>query len=184
MCFFYAILKLNVQILQFNLKTLITKEPSMSNLTSPVAYANPAEPTNNDVYVYVTFDENAFVNQYSFDGRTWEEYVPGMNGISFNENGVVYFRSLDADGSVSPTTTYEVTNIDKVAPDAPAITVESADTFGGVLITAEFSKDSVAFFIRISIERFLTFLNFIKRRHCKINITVFYKLRHIAEEER
>ena len=115
----------------------------MSNLSSPVAFANSTELTNSDVYVFARFDDNAAVNQYSFDGRKWEEYAAGMNGVALTENGVVHFRSLDAAGEVSPVTTFEVSNIDKIPPDVPVVSAEKADTFEGVLVSAAFSKDSV-----------------------------------------
>ena len=125
--------------------TLTVASELEANLTlaTPTAYASTTEPTNGSVYVTATFDPNAAVNQYSVDGRVWYEYEPGMNGIPFTENGVAYFRSIDADGSITPSTTYRVSNIDKTPPDAPVITVENADTFDGVFVSAEFSKDSV-----------------------------------------
>ncbi len=112
-------------------------------LDAPVARASTTEPTNTDVFVTAIFDSDAAVNQFSTDGQTWEEYADGINGIPFAENGTVSFRSLDAAGSASPTTTYEVTNIDKIPPDAPVISVTQADTFEGVIVSAAFSKDSV-----------------------------------------
>ncbi len=112
-------------------------------LDAPVVRPSTTEPTNTDVFVTAIFDSDAAVNQFSTDGQTWEEYADGINGIPFAENGTVSFRSLDAAGSASPTTTYEVTNIDKIPPDAPVISVTQADTFEGVIVSAAFSKDSV-----------------------------------------
>ncbi|MBQ7209044.1 MAG: FG-GAP repeat protein [Lentisphaeria bacterium] len=59
------------------------------------------------------------------------------------ENGTVYFRGIDADGNISKVTSYDVSNIDKVAPGKPTATANTtAPTNGNVTVTATFSGDS------------------------------------------
>ena len=57
----------------------------------------------------------------------------------------MFFRSIDTAGNISEVTTYEVTNIDKVAPEAPTAAADvTAATNQNVTVTAVFSADSVS----------------------------------------
>jgi len=108
---------------------------------APVASASITDPTNQNVTVSAVFAEGAAVNEYSMDGRTWTAYT---EGIVLEENGTVYFRSADAEGNYSAITSFEVTNIDKVAPEAPVASANITDlTNQDVIVTAVFSNDSV-----------------------------------------
>ena len=112
-----------------------------AKIAKPVAVADVTTPTSNDVYVTVTFDPEAAQNQFSWDGRTWETYT---GDIQFAENDTVYLRSLDAEGNSSAITAFEVTNIDKIPPEAPVATASTTDpTNQDVIVTATFSEDSV-----------------------------------------
>jgi hypothetical protein len=58
-------------------------------------------------------------------------------------NGTVYFRGIDAAGNTSQVTSYEVTNIDKVAPEAPVANASTTEpTNQNVTVTAVFSDDT------------------------------------------
>lgn len=101
----------------------------------------PPAPTNQDVTVTATFSDDSVVKQYSLDGVTWADYPE--NGVVMSENGMVYFRGADAAGNVSDVAIYEVSNIDKTAPDAPVITADiTAPTRNWVVLTAAFGEDS------------------------------------------
>ena len=79
----------------------------------PVASADITAVTNQDVTVSTTFSNDTVVKEYSFDNKNWKSYT---SGIKFEQNGIVYFRGTDEAGNISEVTTYQVTNIDKVAP--------------------------------------------------------------------
>ena len=107
----------------------------------PGAYATATAPTNRDVTVKAMFSNDTSKKEYSLDGTAW---LPYADGIVFEENGMVYFRGTDAAGNVSGVTKYEVTNIDKVAPDQPVASADvTSPTNTNVVVTASFSDDSV-----------------------------------------
>ncbi len=108
----------------------------------PVAQASTTEPTNQDVTVTAAFSDDSEVKQYSLDGSTWSEYT---EGIVLTENGMVYFRAADAAGNVCDPVSYTVSNIDKVAPEAPTAQASTTEpTNQDVTVTAAFSDDSEA----------------------------------------
>jgi len=108
----------------------------------PVASADVTTATNQDVTVSAVFSEDSVVREYSLDGETWLAYT---DPITFTENGTVFFRGTDEVGNVSEVTAYIVSNIDKVAPEAPVASADvTAATNGDVLVSAVFSDDSVA----------------------------------------
>ena len=107
---------------------------------NPLASADILEITNQDVTVTATFSDDTVTKQYSYDRETWETYT---DPIVFEENNTIHFRGINAAGETSQITTLSVSNIDKVAPDAPSADINAAETFDGVLVTANFSDDTV-----------------------------------------
>ena len=119
----------------------------------PSVEPGTTEPTNGSVVVQKEFGEDVVTEQYSTDGgETWQDYPE--DGVVMEDNGTVLFRGLDEQGNVVDASSYEVTNIDKVAPDAPASPVAdvTGPTSGDVTVTAEFSDDSVVKEYRIGDE--------------------------------
>ena len=107
----------------------------------PVAVADITELTNGNVTVTATFSDDSVKKEYSLDGETWQAYT---EAVKLTENGTVSFRGIDAAGNISEVTSYEVTNIDKVAPVAPVVVADATElTNGNVTVTATFSDDSV-----------------------------------------
>ena len=91
---------------------------------APIAIADITTPTNCNVTVTAIFAPDAVLNEYTINGSDWFVY----NGsITFADNGSVSFRSADDAGNVSAITTYVVSNIDKIAPDAPVVTVDETE---------------------------------------------------------
>ena len=103
---------------------------------NPVASADTA-PTNQSVTVTAEFASSAVTEQYSFDLQTWEEYP--ADGVVMEENGNVYFRSIDADSNISGVTVWKVANIDKEAPTVTVTGDPTEWTNLDVELTAEFS---------------------------------------------
>ncbi|MBO4619335.1 MAG: AIDA repeat-containing protein, partial [Victivallales bacterium] len=119
---------------------LTVAPPDTTPPEAPVAVADITEPTNQNVTVTAVFSDDTAAKQYSLDGQTWETYT---DPVVLSDNGTVQFRGTDAAGNVSDITTYEVANIDKVAPDAPVAVADVTDpTNGDVTVTATFSDDS------------------------------------------
>ena len=81
----------------------------------PTVTASATEYTNQDVTVTVSFDDDSVQKQYSMNNSTWNNYTAD---IVMTANGTLYFRGIDAVGNVSQVASYNVTNIDKVAPNA------------------------------------------------------------------
>ena len=110
-------------------------------LDKPIATANILIPTNTDVRVSAIFPEDAVSREYSRDNLTWQPYT---EAIVLTENGTVYFRNIDKAGNISEVTAYEVTNIDKVAPEKPVAAADVTElTNKDVTVSATFSEDSV-----------------------------------------
>ena len=107
----------------------------------PVAQADITELTNKGVTVTATFSEDSAQKQYSLDGQTWSDYA---SGVVMNGNGTVYFRGIDEAGNVSEVASYEVANIDKIAPTVPTVAADvTTPTNGNVTVAAKFGDDSV-----------------------------------------
>ncbi len=111
--------------------------PTITNIT-----ATPSGWTNQSVTVTVSFaDETELASsQYSFDKINWYDYT---TGVTVSENRTVYFKATDAAGNIS-TAEYTVSNIDKVAPNAPIASANvTTATNQSVTVSATFSNDSV-----------------------------------------
>ena len=108
---------------------------------APLAVADITALTHNNVTVKAVFSEDSVSCEYSLDGTTWVAYTG--TGIVMTDNGSVFFRSTDAAGNVSDTTEYIVSNIDWVAPEAPTVAADTALTNDRVVVTAEFSADTI-----------------------------------------
>ena len=107
----------------------------------PIATADITDPTNTNVRVSAIFNAKSVTKEYSLDGNTWVTYT---GSVEFSDNGTVYFRSWDAAGNKSEVTSYEVKNIDRIAPEKPTAAADITDaTNGEVLVSAQFSADSV-----------------------------------------
>ncbi|WP_419873736.1 OmpL47-type beta-barrel domain-containing protein [Candidatus Pristimantibacillus sp. PTI5] len=115
---------------------------------SPAFNANISAPTNSDVAVTITYPPSAAVKENKKgEGGDWTVYT---EPITFAENGILYTRSKDFAGNLSPAASYEVRNIDKVPPVTTAIldpaqpvilSLHAADTGSGVQKT-EYSLDN------------------------------------------
>ena len=79
----------------------------------PLAFADITDPTNGNVHVDANFSDDTVTREYSFNGKDWFAYT---GPVVLENNGLVYFRGIDAAGNVSKTAAYEVANIDKIPP--------------------------------------------------------------------
>ena len=110
---------------------------------APTASADITDPTNKDVTVTPVFSEDTVSGEFSLDGgETWEVYDP-ETGVVMEDNGTVEFRGYDAAGNVSAITSFEVSNIDKIPPEAPVAAADVTEpTRDAVTVTATFSEDT------------------------------------------
>ena len=80
----------------------------------PTASADITTTTSGSVTVTAVFSSDSSKKEYSLDGLVWQDYTAP---IVFALNGSVYFRAFDAAGNVSAVDKYDVTNIEKAAPE-------------------------------------------------------------------
>lgn len=88
------------------------------------------------VRIHLTTDSDVVKNQYSTNGTTWVDIL--SNELDINSNDTYYFRSLDAAGNKSESTTYGVTCIDKIQPIVTAAITTSSGT--SATVTAEITN--------------------------------------------
>ncbi len=74
----------------------------------PTASADITDATDTEVKVSAVFSDDSIVREYSHDNETWTAYT---EAVVFTENGVVYFRGMDAAGNISEVASYTVSNI-------------------------------------------------------------------------
>lgn len=106
---------------------------------------NNTAPTNQNVFVSAEFSSDCTVKQYSFDQKNWNAYI---SSVEMTENGKVYFRGKDAAGNevgYNGSVYWDVTNIDKDAPEQPGAKQNVTDiTQGSVTVYATFHEEGTA----------------------------------------
>lgn len=106
------------------------------------------EPTNADVTVTVNYPADGSVKEVRVNGGSWTSYT---TPIVFTSNGKVEARSTDVAGNVSAVTSYDVTNIDKVAPVIATITPDkTTPTNMDVTVTISYPSDVAGKEVRIN----------------------------------
>ena len=97
--------------------------------------------TNQEVTVTAEFTDNIEVasKQYRIGDGAWTDYPSG--GVSVSENTTVYFKATDTADNESEIVSYEVANIDKVAPTISNITPNTTEPTDSVTVTANFRDD-------------------------------------------
>ena len=113
--------------------------PTVSNVAADVT-----TPTNTGVTVTAEFADDVALASSLYrigeDGE-WMDYV---DGVTVKDNTTVFFMAIDLAGNESEIVSYEVTNIDKVAPLKPTASADvTTVTNGDVFVSATFSDDSV-----------------------------------------
>lgn len=83
--------------------------------------ADKTDLTNSDVTVTVVYPSDVTLKEYRINSEDWMTYTGAI--VISNNNDRIYARSSDAAINQSPTTSYEVTNIDKIAPTTPSAKV-------------------------------------------------------------
>ena len=82
---------------------------------APTISADVTSLTNSNVILTASYVEQVTSKQYSSNGTSWLTYPVG--GVTVSANGTRYFRGADANGDLTSTGSYSVTNIDKTAPN-------------------------------------------------------------------
>ena len=137
---------------------------------TPETTADITTPTNGDVLVTATFSEDSVLKEYSLDGENWGVYA---GGVLFSSNRTAYFRSIDAVGNISEIAEYEVTNIDRTAPNKPVVSADVTTlTNQSVMVSAKFDEDSSTKEYSLDGEKWLTYTNAIL---CVKNETVSFR---------
>lgn len=103
--------------------------------------ANVTGPTNQNVTLTVSYPGDAAVKEVRLNGGAWTAYIAP---VAFSANGMLEARSTDVSGNVSAVRTYNVTNIDKIAPVETVITPNTvAPTNQNVTLILEYPSDAV-----------------------------------------
>ena len=110
---------------------------------APTFVVSETEPTNQDVVITAVFSEDSVLKQYSINNGEWQEYV---QEVIMSVNGVVAFRGIDEAGNISDVVSYEVNNIDKVAPTLEISGNATDWTNQDVILTATVSDGIVEYF--------------------------------------
>ena len=109
--------------------------PAISNVTADITTA-----TRTDVWVTASFADDVELasKQYKIDNGEWQNYT---DGVTMSANGTVYFKAIDTAGNEA-LKKYEVTNIDKVAPELIRLErTPDGPTNGDVTVTIQFKDD-------------------------------------------
>ncbi|MDQ0874542.1 hypothetical protein QFZ77_003201 [Paenibacillus sp. V4I3] len=103
--------------------------------------ADVITPTNSDVTLTIGYPADAAVIEYKVgESGTWTAYGAP---VVVSANDTVYARGTDAAGNVNNVTSYEVNNIDHVAPVDAIIAVDTtAPTNQGVTVTINYPADA------------------------------------------
>jgi hypothetical protein len=102
--------------------------------------ANTIVPTNSDVTVTINYPSDAVVKEYKIGSGSWTAYSAP---VVISANDTVYARSQDAAGNVSATTSYDVSNIDKIAPEGATIAADiTVRTNSNVTLTITYPSDA------------------------------------------
>jgi hypothetical protein len=114
----------------------IDKEaPAVATLT-----ADKTAPTNTDVRVTISYPADAVVKEYKVGNGAWTAYT---SPVFITQNATVYARSKDVAGNISAESSYNVTNIDKVAPETPTLAADvTTPTNKDVVVTVTFPADA------------------------------------------
>ena len=109
--------------------------PAISDVTADITTV-----TKTDVRVTATFADDVELasKQYKIDNGEWQNYT---DGVTMSANGTVYFKAVDTAGNEA-LEKYEVTNIDKVAPELIRLErTPDGPTNGDVTVTIQFKDD-------------------------------------------
>ena len=110
---------------------------------APFAFADTTASTNQDVMVTANFSVDSTKKQYSLDNNEWLDYE---EGVVMADNGMVWFRGIDAAGNLSEVESYEVTNIDKEPPAEPAFRLSGDSASREVILSARWDTDDARCF--------------------------------------
>lgn len=110
------------------------QEPSLS---PPVISIAPESITNQNVTVTITYPSGAETKQYSIDNGAWQTYTAPF---TVEVNSTVSARYYDAQGLISPSASYDISNIDKTPPAAPVISAISGE--GNVSVSISYPTDA------------------------------------------
>lgn len=116
-----------------NIDKLPPSDPIISILTQAS--------TNQSLLVDIAFSDEAVIKQYKIGASgNWLDYTAPF---IIDENAVIYSKAADNAGNWSQEVSYSVTNIDKLPPLAPIITIsETSSTSQPVFVDISFSEDS------------------------------------------
>ena len=106
----------------------------------PALAASTSAPTNTSVTVTIYYPGISAVNEYKIGSGAWLSYTAP---VVITDNAYIYARCKDTYGNFSQEVPYIVNNIDKQAPDAPALSAStSLPTNKDVAVTITYPADA------------------------------------------
>ena len=107
---------------------------------NPTVTPSTTAPTNTNVTLTVRYPGDVVKREYKVGNGEWKEF----NGLlEVEENGVAYFRGYDEAGNVSEAYPFTISNIDRIAPDAPTVAFDTAWTNKAVKVAISYPQDAV-----------------------------------------
>ena len=110
--------------------------PTIANISASIT-----TPTNGNVLVTANFADNVELasSLYKIGDGEWTQYD---GGVLMTDNGTITFMATDTAGN-SKSASHTVSNIDRIAPDAPIASANvTSATNSDVIVAATFSGDS------------------------------------------
>jgi alpha-tubulin suppressor-like RCC1 family protein len=110
-------------------------------LTPATFSADKTSPTNQNVILTINYPSEAIIKEYKLgDNGVWTNY---QTPITIVDNVKVIARSQGSIGNISPESSYDVTNIDKIAPNSPSLSAnQTTATNSDVTVTIEYPADA------------------------------------------
>lgn len=108
---------------------------------APTIVPSTTAPTSGNVLINIQYQDDAIMAEFRVDDGEWTEFT---EPFTITQNSTVYARCKDDAGNISEETSYIVTNIDKMVPNAPRIIPSTTSpTNGNVVITISYEDDAI-----------------------------------------
>ena len=107
---------------------------------NPSISINPTSSTNGNVTVTITYPADATVKSYNINGGASNTYTAPF---TVSDNCTIYAAGANSSGNWSGEVSYAISNIDRIIPTNPSISINpAASTNGNVTVTIIYPSDA------------------------------------------